>query len=550
MDGLLVCQALRHDPATAAIPDHHADGARRGVRPHPRPRTRRRRLRRQAVQPEGTRRARRGAAAARRATADAAERRSRYGPLTIDLERHQVRVGDARSPAHGQGIPAAAVPARASRPGAVARSAADRRLGLSVHGRHAHRGRARAPPPREDSAAGDRASRRSSSSATNSTTRPPRRDLPHADVPRRLHRDGAGARGVDLAGRAVAARVPVRRHRTRPAQSGAARRRAAGRPRAAGRSGRRGRRAGRARRRARDASSPATARCSAIPRCSPAHWPTLENHATREEVVAARDRGEGTSSRHSHTTSVDTMYAAVARPRRPGRVRARGAAAHDDRRADRRRAPAGAGRTRRPASGWRCVADRHRRRCCSTGASAAWRRPRGAIRTATSAGRHATTAATRSASSPTCSTTRRATLGTRLAEMARERAHMDAILTGMVEGVVLVNARGQLVLTNPAVRVDAAAAGLRRGRGTTSRSCGSRTSRRSWPRRSPARRQPRVEVQLDRDARRRSSPTSCPSRASAAAAPCSCCTTSRTCGTPIRSGAISSPTSRTNCGRR
>ena len=34
--------------------------------------------------------------------------------------------------------------------------------------------------------------------------------------------------------------------------------------------------------------------------------------------------------------------------------------------------------------------------------------------------------------------------------MARERAHMDAILTGMVEGVVLVNGAGRLVLTNPA----------------------------------------------------------------------------------------------------
>jgi two-component system phosphate regulon sensor histidine kinase PhoR len=43
-------------------------------------------------------------------------------------------------------------------------------------------------------------------------------------------------------------------------------------------------------------------------------------------------------------------------------------------------------------------------------------------------------------------------LGVRLTEMARERAHMDAILTGMVEGVVLVNSAGRLVLTNPAVR--------------------------------------------------------------------------------------------------
>src|SRR5262249_61798390 len=43
-------------------------------------------------------------------------------------------------------------------------------------------------------------------------------------------------------------------------------------------------------------------------------------------------------------------------------------------------------------------------------------------------------------------------LGARLADMARERAHMDAILTGMVEGIVLVNSGGRLLLTNPAVR--------------------------------------------------------------------------------------------------
>lgn len=43
-------------------------------------------------------------------------------------------------------------------------------------------------------------------------------------------------------------------------------------------------------------------------------------------------------------------------------------------------------------------------------------------------------------------------LGLQLREMARERAHRDAILTGMVEGIVLVNSAGRLVLVNPAVR--------------------------------------------------------------------------------------------------
>jgi two-component system phosphate regulon sensor histidine kinase PhoR len=43
-------------------------------------------------------------------------------------------------------------------------------------------------------------------------------------------------------------------------------------------------------------------------------------------------------------------------------------------------------------------------------------------------------------------------LGGQLADLGRERAHMQAILTGMVEGVILVNAAGRLVLVNPAVR--------------------------------------------------------------------------------------------------
>src|SRR5690606_20851151 len=43
-------------------------------------------------------------------------------------------------------------------------------------------------------------------------------------------------------------------------------------------------------------------------------------------------------------------------------------------------------------------------------------------------------------------------LGARLGEMERERAHTDAILHGMVEGVLLVDREGRLVLTNPAVR--------------------------------------------------------------------------------------------------
>ena len=39
---------------------------------------------------------------------------------------------------------------------------------------------------------------------------------------------------------------------------------------------------------------------------------TLENHGSREEIAAARDRGEGTAARRSATTGTETQYAAVA----------------------------------------------------------------------------------------------------------------------------------------------------------------------------------------------------------------------------------------------
>ena len=60
-----------------------------------------------------------------------------------------------------------------------------------------------------------------------------------------------------------------------------------------------------------------------------------------------------------------------------------------------------------------------------------------------------------------------------------------------------------------------------------------------------------VEVELDREPRAARHGQRRARRARArAAARCSCCTTSPTCVTPIRSGATSSPTSRTNCARR
>ena len=129
MDGLIVCQALRADPATAAIPiimlTARGEEADRIVGP----RARRRRLRHQAVQPEGARRARPRAAAPR----SGRDRRAGVAPLRPDHDRRRPAHRDARrrrGAADREGIPAAAVPGAAPRPRAVARPAAHRRLGL------------------------------------------------------------------------------------------------------------------------------------------------------------------------------------------------------------------------------------------------------------------------------------------------------------------------------------------------------------------------------------------------------------------------------------
>ena len=113
-----------------------------------------------------------------------------------------------------------------------------------------------------------------------------------------------------------------------------------------------------------------------------------------------------------------------------------------------------------------------------------------------------------------------------------------------------MNAAGRLVLTNPAVRqmlrlpATRPRAALPRGRPAA--------GHRDAARRGAGRRTAGpVEVQLESGYRAgRSIATSCRWRASAAAARCSCCTTSPISGAPTRSAATSSPTSRTSCARR
>ena len=178
--------------------------------------------------------------------------------------------------------------------------------------------------------------------------------------------------------------------------------------------------------------------------------PMVENHAAREEVAAARANGEGLAVRRSHTTAIETLYAAALVRNSPVAV-ARVAlplTAIDERIASVRRMAfvglaAGLGAAlilTYLVSGLigrrvRTVAETARR--YQAGDFTRPARDFGADELGVVANVLDQTARE---------------LGTRLTDMARERAHTDAILTGMAEGVLLVAANGHLVLTNPAAR--------------------------------------------------------------------------------------------------
>jgi two-component system, OmpR family, phosphate regulon sensor histidine kinase PhoR len=177
---------------------------------------------------------------------------------------------------------------------------------------------------------------------------------------------------------------------------------------------------------------------------------SLENHGAREEVIAAGQTGEGTAIRHSATTGVNTMYAAA-------------------------RVASGPVAVVRIALPLTAVGERvgRIRRLSLVGLAAGlvvallvtWVVSSGLNRrirdVADTARRYREGDFSRSArdhgadeiglvANALDDTARQ--LGLRLTDMARERAHMDAILNGMVEGVALVNGNGRLVLTNLAGR--------------------------------------------------------------------------------------------------
>ena len=177
---------------------------------------------------------------------------------------------------------------------------------------------------------------------------------------------------------------------------------------------------------------------------------TVENHAAREEIVEARQSGEGLATRSSQTTGIDTRYAAVSVPTGPvAFVRvALPLTTIDARVASVRRLAlvglmVGLGAAVALIGLWSIVVSRRLRSVVDT----AERYKAGDFSRPARDHGHDEIGTVANVLDDTARQ-----LGAQLTEMARERAHMDAILTGMVEGVVLVNSAGRLVLTNPAVR--------------------------------------------------------------------------------------------------
>jgi len=177
----------------------------------------------------------------------------------------------------------------------------------------------------------------------------------------------------------------------------------------------------------------------------------LENHATRREVVSAHQHGFGVDLRQSRTTGIETMYAAVAvRNGAVAVVRIALPLADVEERllAARQLAWAGliAGLGAALLLTWG-TSIWISRRVQAIAALAGRYRQGDFSRPARDFGRDEIGTVAR-----VLDDTAR-DLGARLTEVARERAHLDAILQGMAEGAVLVDRAGKLVVSNPAVRL-------------------------------------------------------------------------------------------------
>ena len=177
---------------------------------------------------------------------------------------------------------------------------------------------------------------------------------------------------------------------------------------------------------------------------------TVENHAARPEVLAALAGDHGQAVRRSTTTGTDSMYVAVRVPTGPvafARVALPLDSIEGRLGAIRRQALVGllAGVSVAIVLTWVTSFLLHRRLRAVADTARRYRegdfnqpaRDHGRDEIGVVAGVLDETARQ---------------LGARLAALTREQAHIRAILTGMIEGVILVDADGRLVLTNPAAR--------------------------------------------------------------------------------------------------
>jgi two-component system, OmpR family, phosphate regulon sensor histidine kinase PhoR len=182
----------------------------------------------------------------------------------------------------------------------------------------------------------------------------------------------------------------------------------------------------------------------------PAALANLENHSSRPEVIEALRSGVGVSRRHSATVGTDLLYAAVAiRSGRLAVVRLSLPLTDvDDQVAAIRRSVL-----------WALLVAL----LCATGL--AWLSSRLLSRRVDAIAAVATQYATGDFTSPVPDqghdelgivaralddTARQ--LGRRMAELAQDRARMEAILGGMLEGVLVCDAQGRITLANDAAR--------------------------------------------------------------------------------------------------
>lgn len=177
---------------------------------------------------------------------------------------------------------------------------------------------------------------------------------------------------------------------------------------------------------------------------------SVDNHANREEILEAQRTGVGTAVRQSRTTGEETMYAAAAVRNGPVayvRVGLPLTSVRQHVASVRRLAWSGmlAGLLAAVLITWASSTWLSRRVQAVAALSARYREGDFA-RPTMDFGRDEIGTVAR-----VLDDTARE-LGGRLADVARERAHMDAVLQGMVEGAVLVNRHGRLLITNPAIR--------------------------------------------------------------------------------------------------